>query len=291
MKVDLKLVDAGTIREYEENGVCVVRNVLSQEWITRMGEATDRILANPSPGSMEYTPDGKTGRYYGDFFIWRRDPDFNEFMRTSPLPRLAAEFMQVEELRFFYDQLLVKEPQTAEHTPLHQDLPYWPIRGSQIISIWAGFDPVTEEAGAVQYIKGSHKWGKFYAPATFGTQSNFADIYRKAGLEEMPDPDRLISENELLHWDLTPGDVVVHHPLTLHYSPGNLTATGRRRGLALRYIGEDVTYDDRPGTFIKNPNLAKTLPPVDLAEGERMHGELFPLIWQRVRCPPTSIQG
>ena len=63
MKVDLELVDAGTIREYEENGVCVVRNVLSPEWITRMGEATDSILANPSPGSMEYTPDGKTGRY------------------------------------------------------------------------------------------------------------------------------------------------------------------------------------------------------------------------------------
>ncbi len=281
MKVELSITDAQTISEYEENGVCVVRNVLDPEWIARMGEATDRILANPGPGSMEYTPDGKTGRYYGDFFIWRRDPDFNEFMRSSPLPRLAAEFMQAEELRFFYDQLLVKEPRTAEHTPLHQDLPYWPIRGSQIISIWAGFDPVTEEAGAVQYIKGSHKWGKFYAPATFGSGSHFADIYREAGLEEMPDPDRLISENEMLFWDLAPGDVVVHHPLTLHFAPGNLTATGRRRGLALRYIGEDVTWDDRPGTFITNPNLAKTLPPMNLTDGESLHGELFPLIWKR----------
>ncbi len=281
MKVELSITDAQTIKEYEENGVCVVRNVLDQDWIARMGEATDRILADPSPGSMEYTPEGKTGRYYGDFFLWRRDPNFSEFMRSSPLPRLAAEFMQAEELRFFYDQLLVKEPRTAEHTPLHQDLPYWPIRGSQIISIWAGFDPVTEEAGAVQYIKGSHKWGKFYAPATFGSASHFADIYRKAGLEEMPDPERLISENEMLLWDLAPGDVVVHHPLTLHFSPGNLTATGRRRGLALRYIGEDVTWDDRPGTFITNPNLAKTLPPIDLTDGEPLRGELFPLVWKR----------
>ena len=281
MKVELSITDAQTIRDYEENGVCVVRNVLSPEWITRMGEATDRILANPSPGSMEYTAEGKTGRYYGDFFVWRRDPEFNEFMRFSPLPRRAAEFMQAEELRFFYDQMLVKEPQTAEHTPLHQDLPYWPLRGKQIISIWSGFDPVTEEAGAVQYMKGSHKWGKFYAPATFGSGSNFADIYRKAGLEEMPDPDRLIRDNEMLFWDLAPGDVVLHHPLTLHFSPGNLTATGRRRGLALRYTGEDVTWDDRPGTFIKNPALAKTLPPVNLIDGEPLHGELFPLVWKR----------
>ena len=281
MKVELSITDAQTIREYDENGVCVVRNVLDPDWIARMGEATDRILANPSPGSIEYTPDGKAGRYYGDFFVWRRDPDFNEFMRSSPLPRLAAEFMQAEELRFFYDQLLVKEPCTAEHTPLHQDLPYWPIRGSQIISIWAGFDPVTEEAGAVQYIKGSHKWGKFYAPATFGSGSKFADIYRKGGLEEMPDPEQLINDNEMLFWDLAPGDVVVHHPLTLHFSPGNLTATGRRRGLALRYIGEDVTWDDRPGTFVKNPALADTLPPMNFTDGESLHGEVFPLIWKR----------
>jgi len=287
MKVDLTLTDADTVREYEQNGACVVRNVLSPEWIARMGEATDRILANPGPGSMEYTPAGKTGRYYGDFFIWRRDPDFNEFMRASVLPRLAAEFMQAEEIRLFYDQLLVKEPQTEEHTPLHQDLPYWPIRGSQIISIWVGFDPVTAEAGAVQYLKGSHRWGKFYAPATFGSTSNFANIYREAGLEEMPDPQFLISSNELLCWDLAPGDVILHHALTLHYSPGNLTATGRRRGLALRYIGEDVTFDDRPGTFIKNPHLARTLPPVNLADGAPMHSDLFPLVWQRARAKPA----
>ena len=53
---------------------------------------------------------------------------------------------------------------------------------------WAGFDPVTEEAGAVQYIKGSHKWGKFFAPATFGSGSHFADIYREAGLEVSDTP-------------------------------------------------------------------------------------------------------
>lgn len=283
MNVELTLTDPGTLEEYAENGVCVVRNVVPADWISRMGEAVDRILADPSPGSMEYTPEGKSGRYYGDFFLWRRDPDFDAFMRSAPLCRLAAEFMQADEVRFFYDQLLVKEPQTAEHTPLHQDLPYWPIRGNQIISIWAGFDPVSKEAGAVQYVKGSHKWGKFYAPATFGVESNFAEVYRKAGLEPIPDPERLIQENELLHWDLEPGDVVVHHPLVLHYAPGNLTATGRRRGLALRYIGEDVTYDDRPGTFMKNPSLAGTLPPVTLRDGEPMHGELFPLLWQNRR--------
>ena len=60
MKVDLSLINADLIREYQENGVCVVRGLISPQWIVRMGEATDRILADPSPGSMEYTPDGKS---------------------------------------------------------------------------------------------------------------------------------------------------------------------------------------------------------------------------------------
>ncbi len=281
MNVDLRLIHEDLIREYQENGACVVRGLISAEWIARMGEATDRILADPGPGSMEYTPAGSPGRYYGDFFVWRRDPDFAAFMRSEALARLAAEFMQAREVRFFYDQLLVKEPKTAEHTPLHQDLPYWPIRGEQIISIWAGFDPVTEEAGAVQYIRGSHRWGKFYAPATFGKNSHFAEVYREAGLEEMADPDGLIRDGEMLRWDLAPGDVVVHHPLILHYAPGNRTEAGRRRGLALRYVGEDVTWDDRPGTFMKNPNLAATLPEVGLAHGAPLGGELFPVVWRR----------
>ena len=50
---------------------------------------------------------------------------------------------------------------------------------------------------------------------------------------------------------------------------------------ALRYIGEDVTWDDRPGTFVKNPKLANTLPEIKLADGESIHGELFPLVWSR----------
>lgn len=275
------MVDSDIVSEFLENGACVVRNVVAPERIERMRAAVDRVLANPGPAAMEYTPKGAGGRYYGDFFLWRRDPDFDAFMRSEPLVQLASAFMRASQVRFFYDQLLVKEPGTAEHTPLHQDLPYWPLRGDKIISLWAAFDPVTEDAGAVQYIKGSHRWGKFYAPATFGANSNFDDIYRKGGLEPMPDPQRLIAGNEMLRWDLAPGDVVLHHSLVLHYSPGNLSASQRRRGLALRYVGEDVTWDDRPGTFVKNPNLAKTLPPITLADGQALEHELFPLLWAR----------
>lgn len=269
------------ISAYERDGAAVLRGVLPMEWIEVMREAVERILNNPGSASLEYTPEGKQGRYYGDFFLWRRDPDFKAFMQESPLPELAAQVMDAKCLNFFYDQLLVKEPNTEEPTPWHQDLSYWPVRGKQVISIWVPFDPANEESGVVVYVKGSHKWGKLYAPHAFSDKSGFADIYAKAGLEPLPDIEAERDQHEILCWDMEPGDVLIHHPLTLHYASGNKSKTGRRRGLALRYLGDDATFDNRPGTFLDNKKVMETVPPITLENGQPFSGELFPRVWPR----------
>ncbi len=274
-------ITAEEIAAYEENGAHVLRGVLPIEWIEVMREAVERILNNPGDASLEYTPKGNTGRYYGDFFIWRRDPAFKAFMRDSPMPEIAAQVMDSQCLNFFYDQLLVKEPNTAEPTPWHQDLSYWPVRGSHVISVWVPFDPANEESGVVVYVKGSHKWGKLYAPHSFGGKTGFADIYAKAGLEELPDIEAERDRHEILSWEMLPGDVLIHHPLTLHYASGNESPTGRRRGLALRYLGDDATFDSRPGTFLENKKVMDTIPDITFSDGERFSGDLFPRVWPR----------
>ena len=266
---------------YYENGAAAIRGVVPRVWIELMQKAVDRILVNPGSAAVEYTPKEKEGRYLGDFFILRRDPDFQAFMMDSPLPELAAQVMGSTTVHFFYDQLLVKEPKTEEPTPWHHDLPYWPVRGRHIMSVWVPFDPVNLESGAVVYVKGSHKWGKMYAPASFAQNSGFADIYAKMGLEPVPDIEANKDQYELLHWDLEPGDVIIHHPVTLHYAPGNASPTGRRRGLALRYLGDDAVWDARPGTFIENPKVRALLPPLEFQDGERIESATFPRVWPR----------
>ena len=42
----------------------------------------------------------------------------------------------VKHLNFFYDQIFVKEPGGTTATPWHQDFPYLPISGDQILRIW-----------------------------------------------------------------------------------------------------------------------------------------------------------
>ena len=92
---------------------------------------------------------------------------------NSPMPRIAARMLGADEVRVFYDQVFVKEPQTVEMTDWHQDLPFWPMRGGDIISIWVALTPVSHENSAVEYIAGSHKWGKFYAAVTPDKDAKF----------------------------------------------------------------------------------------------------------------------
>lgn len=279
MKSCQQLIDDQTKTNYQRDGAAVIRQVIDPFWVEAMRDAIEEVLNAPGPASIEYTQKDKRGRYYGDFFLWRRHPMFHRFLRDSPLPQLAAELMDATAVRFFYDQLLVKEPNTAEPTPWHQDLSYWPVRGEQVMSVWVPFDTADLASGVVQYIQGSHRWGKMYAPASFSKDSGFAEMYKKMNLQPLPDIEAERDQHTILHWEMEPGDVLIHHPLTLHYASGNASATGRRRGLALRYLGDDAVYDDRPGTFIHNPKVRELLPPVELQDGDAMEHEIFPQVW------------
>ena len=267
--------------DYIKNGVIVLRNILEKEWLEPMEQAIDRVLENPGSASIEYTPPNDQGRYYGDFFTWRNNKEFKNFAFNSILPEIAGHILACKKIHFFYDQLLVKEPNTKEHTPWHNDLPYWPIKGKQIISIWVPFDEVTKNTGAVEYIKGSHKWNKMFAPASFGKDTKFAKLYKKMGLEPVPDINSNKEDYNIVSWDLNPGDIILHHPLILHSSQGNSSSQKRRRGLALRYVGEDVIWDYKEGNFMKNEKIQNLLPKIPLKDGEVIECDLFPNIWNK----------
>jgi ectoine hydroxylase-related dioxygenase (phytanoyl-CoA dioxygenase family) len=268
---------------YQTDGVAVLRNILDFRWIERMRCAIESVLGDPGELSTEYTPKEKPGRFYIEYFIWRRHHEFRTFVKDSPMPELAAQVMRSKEISLFYDQLFVKEATTDEATPWHQDLSYWPLAGKDILSIWVPFDEVTRDTGGLVYIKGSHRWGKMFRPVGFSPGSEFDCMYQKVKLEELPDINSHIHKYELAHWDVSPGDVIIHHPLAVHCAGGNRSSTARRRALSLRYIGQDVRYDGRPGTFLQSPKLSSRLPPISFNDGDPIVGELFPRVWPRYR--------
>ncbi len=78
------------------------------------------------------------------------------------------------------------------------------------------------------------------------------------------------------------GDVIVHHPLAIHFSNGNRSARLRRRALALRYLGDDACFDARPGTFMENAKVRALFASDDLLrfeDGQPMINAAFPVVW------------
>jgi len=267
------MIDDEAVEALNRDGAVVVRGVLPPDWVERMRDAIEAELAAPSATSAEY---GRAaGRFYGDFFLWLRSDAFRDFALSSPLPAVAAELMRSRTAHLFYDQLFVKEPGSVERTPWHQDLPYWPVAGRQVVSIWAPFDAVSPENGVVTYVRGSHLWGRTYRPQAFDPAN--AGAFAASPYEAMPDVEA--EGFETISWTLEPGDVLAHVGLTIHGAPGNSTADRRRRALAVRYTGDDARYDPRPGTFMDMDSVRANVPASGLVGGEPMGGPLFPKAW------------
>jgi ectoine hydroxylase-related dioxygenase (phytanoyl-CoA dioxygenase family) len=272
-------ISAEDIDRFEKDGAIILRNLISADWINRMRVAIDEVLSGPGTFSSEMA--GSTGgRFYGDFFIWRSNSKFRDFIFDSPLAEIAQKMLRSVSVRFFYEQLLVKEPSTKAVTPWHQDLPYWPIAGRQICSVWVPFDRVTPETGVVTYVKGSHLWDKLFRPRSFGARRPNSE-QEEYGLEEAPDIDGRPQDFEFVTGVLNPGDVFVHHARTLHGAPANASANVRRRALATRWLGDDVCFEDRPNHFLKGEKFRSLQHLLPKESGASMESSLFPMVMPR----------
>ena len=60
-------------------------------------------------------------------------------------------------------------------TVQHHDITYWSVAGEQIVTLWLALDNVTDETGAVEYVKGSHRWGEHFRAVSFNPEEQYED--------------------------------------------------------------------------------------------------------------------
>jgi ectoine hydroxylase-related dioxygenase (phytanoyl-CoA dioxygenase family) len=274
----LKAVTDEDVIAYERDGAVCQRQAFDQEWVERLVKAVDRTMAQPGARAREATKEGKPGRFHSNTFMWRWDPDMRALALDSPMIGVAKKLLRADKLAFFYDQLFVKEPGTQDITHWHQDLPYWPAQGNDILSIWLALTPVTLHSSGVQYLAGSHKWNRFFRAVTPDEDPRFTN----PALE--PCPDYFVPKSReghrFLSWDMQPGDVICHHPLTIHGAAGNASQAQRRIGISLRYSGADARWDPRQYVMRVEGEPEKYLKAGDplILDG------VFPIVWKRGRA-------
>ena len=253
-------VSAETLAAFERDGAVKLDAIIDDYWITRLLDAVKR--AESLPGGVWFK-----------IYVWRVDPDFRAYCFESPVPGIAAQFLKTDKLNLLYDQLLVKPPE-AEPTPWHNDLPYWPLAGTSVMSIWLALSPVTVANGGLEFIRGSHNWGKRFQPfdsdpegVTFETSDINPDCV------PMPDFAAQRDELDLISFDLEPGDAIAFHALSVHSGHGLAPDAAPRMGYSLRFTGPEVRYR-------LAPSLNKAVLNPDLKPGDPLDSDQYPVVYQ-----------
>lgn len=267
------------IRAFEEDGVVCLRDQFDQEWVARMRQACLASISTEEIPVTKFRSPAGTGRMVTASHMSRKNTVFMDYAINSPAAEISARLMGLNEVRYFYDQIFIKDPGTETPTDWHHDLPFWPFDGNHIASVWLALTPVTRADSGLVYVAGSHKWGKLYRPGPAVPNTDFVGPEAQA-YEACPEFHREFDNPDyrFLDWDMAPGDALVHHPLTVHGSGRNASPTEARIALSCRYFGGDVTWHGHrtqsyvPGTEAENRFQRGEMPRDD---------DLFPVVWRR----------
>ncbi len=258
-----------TIERYRSDGAVVLRDAVAPRWLDLLAEGVEYNRRHPSDWSHWYTDPDRAVGFWSDYVTWPRVEPYRRVAYDSGLAAVAGALMQSASVRFFHEHVLVKEPGAVEPTPWHHDDPYYGVDGMQNVSMWIALDAVPASSG-LQFIAGSHRWGRRFVPRRFIDQSPYGAADER--FELLPPTDELLAGQQVIGWDVQPGDVVAFHFRTLHGAPGNELTTPRR-AVSLRWLGDDARFGVRPWT---------TSPPFEpdgLVEGGPLGDDpRFPLI-------------
>ncbi|MAI49134.1 MAG: hypothetical protein CMM16_01040 [Rhodospirillaceae bacterium] len=269
------------VRAYERDGVVCIRGQFDAGLVKKARKICVEHSTGTAPTLVAADDaDGGPGRTIVSSHMARTRPGFMGLVLRSPAAEIAARLMVVPEVRYFYDQLFIKEPGTQAPTDWHHDLPFWPFKGNHIASVWIALTPVNQENSGLVYVAGSHKWNTLYRPDPAPPRENFLKG-DSANLPPCPAFHKEFNNPEyrFLSWDMESGDCLVHHPLTVHGAGPSASLEQRRVALSIRYFGGDAKWA-APQTAFTVPGTEKAAA-AGLVPGEFPSNEdIFPVIWR-----------
>ncbi len=128
-------------------------------------------------------------------------------------------------------EFFIKEPRTSAIVSMHQDLTYWGLGAIDgLVTAWIALSPATRASGCMDFVQGSHKNPILPHEDTFD-----ANNLLSRGQEVKVD----IAEADKARIVLEPGQMSLHHGLTIHGSGPN-TSDDRRIGCVIRYVRPDM---------------------------------------------------
>lgn len=207
-------------QEFRTRGFVALRGFLSEQEVGELrGELArykNEVVPSLPPQDVLYENKGDSGSMKQLIRMFEHDAWFRQMIVGERFRSVAEELLEgpvVEKNLQWFN----KPPRIGGPTPPHQDGYYFMIEPQDAVTMWLALDEVTEENGCVRYVSGSHLRGiRTHARSNvLGFSQGITDFGPDDTAHEVPMPAK-------------PGDLLVHHCLTIHRAEPNLSERGRQ---------------------------------------------------------------
>jgi len=254
----VRAITESEIATYREQGVVKLSGLVDHTVVDQMLKVMEQQMADPSEWVL-------TGTHFSDRCFGLSKPALRNYLLDPVMGENAARAMGSQTARFYFDHVFIFEPQSPLDDPYwHQDVPYWPVEGEEIVSFWLSLVACTPETSALKFVPGTHRGGRLYRPKGFDGEplphsAPSAAIAERVALavdasttfldEPVPVFHENPDEHGVLQFSYEPGDAVMFHSRVVHSSGGNNSPDQKRVAYSARFIGDDVRFMLRKGVF------------------------------------------
>ena len=217
---------------YNKDGYIVLRSFFNDDEVKSLKEMTsgfiDEVATKLSGRDINWI-DGVVNSIH----CVHKFPDsalYKRFVLSKKISQMA-EFLLDDEPEIRASELFLKPAGVGLRSPMHQDDYYWCVTGHNALTFWIAIDPAGYGNGGIKYIPGSQKLGLL----------EHIDSHAPGSSQTVADQE-LLEQARYECPEILPGDVLVHHALTIHGSDAN-RGTYSRKGLTVQIKGRNSNYD------------------------------------------------
>ena len=212
------------LEEFNTNGFVVLPGFLSRAQMGDLQGQVNRYMAESLPtlpsGSVFYEIKGHPETLKQMPLKPELSPYFADLLNRGPFVQLAEGIFQAVVPKNV--QWLNKPARVGNDTPAHQDGFYYMLDPQEAVAMWLALDEADEENGCMRYVPGSHCRG-------LREHARTQTLGFSQGIVDYNDADR----KREVAVRAKPGDLLVHHCLTIHRADPNRSERERR---ALQFV-------------------------------------------------------
>ena len=202
---------------FDRDGWIVARGVVPSDEIAAMQEVFTSLI--PENASLPAGPDGMLGEITG---ASRAFEPLARIACDARFGALVADALAATRVQLLQDSLLYKPARDGGTVHWHQDYTYIGfLTPPRAVSLRIALLPEREDTGCMQVVNGSHHWGQVGDVHAL-TESRVDSLLPSLSPEQR---EAVAHATPLV---LEPGDVSIHHCLTLHGSGPNRSGQPRR---------------------------------------------------------------